>query len=102
MYSKKIGLDFAFYYNATPFPGSDLYEEKKDEIISNWQNFEYGNNITNSKLDLNKFQSYAYRSFYINFFRIPTIYKLINVLGVNQIPNIANAGVRSLLKLRKF
>ena len=102
LYSKKIGLDFAFYYNATPFPGSDLYEEKKDEIISNWQNFEYGNNITNSKLDLNKFQSYAYRSFYINFFRIPTIYKLINVLGVNQIPNIANAGVRSLLKLRKF
>ena len=51
--SVKTGLDFALYYIATPFPGSNLYEESNIKN-QNFLNTNYNSNIINKNINLKK------------------------------------------------
>ncbi|MBS5842948.1 MAG: radical SAM protein [Clostridiales bacterium] len=71
-FSKKAGLDYAYYFHATPFPGTELYEMAQERgwlITQDWKRYAHGkevimsyNNI--SQKELKNAVRYAYRSFY--------------------------------------
>jgi len=65
--SKRIGLDFAVFYNATPFPGTELYSQKYDRFYKKkgWdQSLEYSEISMKGGIDTNKIVKAAWISFY--------------------------------------
>lgn len=97
--SINLGLTFALYYIATPFPGSKLYENLKQEY--SWEKVKYNVNSINPNLNLENQLSIAYREFYFNPKQIKTIFKLIKVLGINNIFNILKSGLKSIKSISK-
>lgn len=82
-FSRKLGLDFAQFYCAVPFPGSKLY----DEAISNhwlsdtdWQHFSQNSAIMNfpeiTAEEVNEYRKKAASSFY---YHLPTVWRLFLV-----------------------
>lgn len=47
-FSKSIPLDYAYFYYATPFPGTKLFKEAKENhwlISENWDKYEHGRRV---------------------------------------------------------
>ena len=94
-YSNKLGLDFAYFYLATPFPGSELYEKLKLKQLD-YSKINYKSNLINENLDLESLQKFAYKYFYFNTNTINSIYKLVKISGINAIPLLVNQGLNML------
>ncbi len=88
-FSKELPLDFAMFYIATPFPGSELYKlhDKKER----WEKYEYSSNII-SDLDLEKWQEQAYKEFYLTR-KVDRIKRIIKTCGLRKIPAITNTAL---------
>ncbi|UCD07647.1 MAG: radical SAM protein [Candidatus Aenigmatarchaeota archaeon] len=76
-FSTSIGLDFADFYIATPFPGSKLFEDCKHLKSIDWSKFEYNTSVLDNNLKLEDFQRRAYLRFY---FRPSTLFRLLRVM----------------------
>ncbi len=71
-FSKKAGLDYAYYFHATPFPGTELYEMAQEKgwlITQNWRRYGHGEEVLInynhiSQKELRNAVKHAYRSFY--------------------------------------
>lgn len=75
-FAKKCGIDFAEFVIATPFPGSQLYEEYKDVLPKTWRKYEYFSQVIPSELNLKKWQLIAYLKFY---FRLTTLRNILRL-----------------------
>ena len=92
-FSKSLGLDFAFYYIATPFPGSELYERIKPKT-NDWNKYDLSNQLAlNIGMDLNNIQKKATKDFYLKNFSLSRIVRLIKVLGIKNFINIIKSGL---------
>ncbi|WP_455368078.1 B12-binding domain-containing radical SAM protein [[Eubacterium] cellulosolvens] len=75
-FSKKLNLDYAIFYVATPYPGTELFEIIKNHgrfLITSWDKYGiHGNNKAYFELGdvkkelVEKMFKQAYRSFYLN------------------------------------
>jgi len=106
-FALNLPVDFAQFYFAVPFPGSELFETCKERgliEIGNWSKFEQDSSvIKNQNLtpeELNRLRIYAYRRFYLR----PGV--IWNNLGILKNPHglgymFKNGGMffRSLLGL---
>jgi anaerobic magnesium-protoporphyrin IX monomethyl ester cyclase len=101
-FSKRLGLDYAIFYIATPFPGTKLFEIVLREgklLITSWDDYViHGNRRAFYEIgDLNKelietMYRKAYRSFYLD-----PKYVLRTLLDKNAISNMHNL-LRAFLK----
>jgi radical SAM superfamily enzyme YgiQ (UPF0313 family) len=98
--SNDISVDIALYYIATPFPGSELYETHKNSI-SSYENILYSQNSINNDIDLKKYLSYAYKSFYINPKRLITLFRLMKAVGITNLNNLLFSGIKSAIHIIK-
>jgi radical SAM superfamily enzyme YgiQ (UPF0313 family) len=81
-FAKEVGLDFAEFTIATPFPGSELYEEYKMELTRDWKRYEYFSQVIPTRLNLRKWQLLAYLNFYLRSGAVKSIFRLRrSVLG---------------------
>jgi len=81
---KNLDIDYAQFYCAVPFPGSELYSETKEKnwICSrDWRRFEQNFSVLNtpnlSAEEIMRLRNLAYRSFYFRSKRILKILKQI-------------------------
>jgi radical SAM superfamily enzyme YgiQ (UPF0313 family) len=88
-YAKQLGLDFAQFYCAVPFPGSSLYDQAMaQEWIPclDFSLFHQGYAVidlpTVSPDVVNKLRRAAYGNFYLNWSRCCSMLKLVNVNGI--------------------
>jgi radical SAM superfamily enzyme YgiQ (UPF0313 family) len=91
-FSKLIGLDFAIFNIATPFPGSELYEINKKKIKNKeWEKFEYGSSVLDNELNLRKWRGIAYKKFYL---RLPYLFKLSRKMGLISFLRLSFKGIK--------
>ena len=97
-YSNNIGLDFALFYNATPFPGSELYEQinKSNKKSNIWNKIIYSKNTISKIKNINQYYNLAYHKFYLNPNRVKSIYKLIKKMGIKNTINIIKSGLNAV------
>ena len=77
-FSKTIGLDYAYFYTATPFPGTKLFNLAKEQgwlKSFKWNKYHHGSSsvLSYPTLDhktISKSVKKAYRNFYIDFKKI--------------------------------
>jgi len=89
-FAKKLKLDFAQFYIATPFPGSQLYEialeNKWIKPIDDWEKVEQGTAVLSypnfSNEEIQKWKRKAYHEFY---FRPSTILRGLSMMSINRI-----------------
>jgi len=93
--AKRIPLNFAEFYIATPFPGSELFDEIEgrnyEEI--NWNEFEYSHQNLCRELNLEKFRKRAYTEFYL---RHSLILRDLRLFGIRNLPKLIVGGIRFL------
>lgn len=71
-FARKSYLDYAYFFHATPFPGTTLYEMAKRDhclVSSNWKDYVHGKNVllmsnSLSNKELTDAVNIAYRKFY--------------------------------------
>ncbi len=87
--AKKLKLNFAQFYIATPFPGSDFYKEAVQEnwfVNKDWDNIEQGSAVISypnfPASEIKKWKDKAYRSFYI---RPYAAYSLLSSISLRKI-----------------
>jgi radical SAM superfamily enzyme YgiQ (UPF0313 family) len=98
--SNEIGVYLALYYIATPFPGTELYEIYKNHIGS-YSSLLYSKNSTNNNIDLKKYLSSAYRTFYLNPKRLMTFIRLIRSVGITNFNNLVFSSIKSAFEIIK-
>ena len=81
-FSKESDPDFAEFYIATPFPGSDLFEAVKDKVSLSWRDIRYDYDPYDYPFDLEKIRRNAYFQFYL---RPRKIFRYIRLFGVKKI-----------------
>jgi len=81
-FSKELDPDFAEFYIATPFPGSDLFETVKDRISLNWKDIRYDYDPYSYPFDLERIRKKAYFQFYL---RPQKVLRFIRLFGVKKI-----------------
>lgn len=81
---KKLDIDYAQFYCAVPFPGSELYKQAKDEnwiYSQDWRRFEQNFSVLNtphlSTQEIMRLRTLAYRSFYFRPKKIAKIFRQI-------------------------
>jgi len=84
-FSKQLSLDFAMFYIATPYPGTQLYEFEKKNIKKKWLNFYYSSHVISSDINLKKWQKYAYIQFYLNKISLEWIRRMIYISRKSKI-----------------
>jgi radical SAM superfamily enzyme YgiQ (UPF0313 family) len=95
---KKLNIDYAQFYCAVPFPGSEFYKEAKDKGwigSSDWRMFEQNFSVLNtpnlSAKEIMQLRNFAYRSFY---FRPRVIFKIARqIKTIPQVVNLAKGAV---------
>jgi len=94
-FAKKIPLNFAEFYIATPFPGSELFDEieGRDYEEINWDEFEYSHQNLCRELSLEKFRKKAYMEFYL---RPWLILRDLRLFGLQNLPKLVIGGIRFL------
>jgi anaerobic magnesium-protoporphyrin IX monomethyl ester cyclase len=98
-FSKSLNLDFAAFYLAVPFPGSELYELYR-HTPKDWSKYEYSTQIMRSDLNLIGWQKKAVKQFY--FANIPhRLKKIVQVLGYKSIPGILSSSVKTIINFAK-
>ncbi|MCK4491192.1 MAG: radical SAM protein [Candidatus Altiarchaeales archaeon] len=95
LFSKKLPLNFAEFYIAVPFPGSELFEDLGLESHRDvdWSQFEYSHNSSGKGFDLENIRRRAYREFYL---RPSLILRDIRLFGISNIPKLAVGGIQFL------
>ena len=88
-----LPLNFAEFYIATPFPGSELYEEVKETLPLRWDSIGYDKDPYQSDLNLKDFKKRGYRSFYL---RPGKMLGLTKTFGFSKLPYLAISGLRFL------
>lgn len=88
-----LPLNFAEFYIATPFPGSELYEDVKDKLSLTWDSIGYDKDPYGSNLDLRGYKKRGYRSFYL---RPTKMFGLARTFGIKRFPYLAVSGIRFL------
>jgi len=92
-FSRTVGIDFAEFYLATPFPGSALYETFQEKLGKDWHAYRYDNSLLRQDLPLNRARKMGYLRFYLR----PThMAKLMAVFGITSLPRLFGAGLRFL------
>ncbi len=93
-FAKKLPLDFAEFYIATPFPGSELFDELSIEKHNavDWSKFEYsyGNIPNKEELKLEEFRVRAYREFYM---RPRMLYRMLRIFGFGRALTLFKTGL---------
>lgn len=84
LFSKRLNLDFAAFYIATPFPGSPLYEKYK-QCIKSLGNLAYSRQTIKTNLNLEKYQKKAYVEFYLRGIPLRRIVKILHKIGLKNI-----------------
>ena len=92
-FAKKLPLNFAEFYIATPFPGSELYEEVKNTLSLTWEGIGYDKDPYRGKINLRKFKKSGYQSFYL---RPLKMIELAKMFGIKRLPYLAVSGLRFL------
>lgn len=94
-FSKKIPLNFAEFYIATPFPGCALFNELKIKNYKevNWSEYEYSHNVLMKDMNLENVRNRAYREFYL---RPSLILRDIQLFGLRYLPNLILGGIKFL------
>ena len=100
-YLKRLALPFASIFILTPLPGTDLYEERKDEFISDkYDFFDFFHTILPTKLPLKDFYEEVYQTW-----KAPTSFfnalKLASNFRLRDLPAATMRVKRSLEKVRK-
>ena len=81
-FSKELDPDFAEFYIATPFPGSDLFETVKDKISLSWRDIRYDYDPYGYSFDLGRIRRKAYFQFYL---RPKKVLRFIRLFGAQKI-----------------
>jgi radical SAM superfamily enzyme YgiQ (UPF0313 family) len=81
-FSKELDPDFAEFYIATPFPGSDLFEKVKEKISLNWKDIRYDYDPYQYQFNLEKLRREAYFQFYL---RPSKVFRYIQLFGAKKI-----------------
>jgi len=93
IFANELPLNFAEFYIATPFPGSELYETVKGILSLTWDSIGYDKDPYGSHLDLRGYKKRGYRSFYLH----PTkMLGLARTFGIKRLPYLAVSGIRFL------
>ncbi len=92
-FATTLPLNFAEFYIATPFPGSELYESVKDTLSLKWDSIGYDKDPYESYLDLRGLKKRGYRSFYL---RPVKMFDLARTFGFSKLPYLALSGLRFL------
>jgi len=94
-FARKIPLNFAEFYIATPFPGSELFNEMDGRNYDgiNWDDFEYSHQNLCKGLDLERFRKKAYMQFYL---RPWLILRDLRLFGLSNLPKLVIGGIRFL------
>ena len=87
--AKKLKLNFVQFYIATPFPGSEFYNDaikNKWLVDPNWDHIEQGTAVISypnfSARDIKKWKDRAYRSFYL---RPYAVYSLMSSISAKKL-----------------
>ncbi len=89
--AKSLPLNFAEFYIATPFPGSELYEDVRDSLSLSWDSIGYDKDPYQSNLDLRGFKKKGYQGFYL---RPAKMFELARMFGLSRLPYLAVSGMR--------
>lgn len=92
-FAKSLPLDFAEFYIATPFPGSELYESIKEKIPLTWDAIGYDKDPYGIDIDLRKVKKQGYREFYL---RPSQMISMARAFGSRSFPYLAMSGFRFL------
>ncbi len=92
-FSRELDPDFAEFYIATPFPGSRLYEDLKEDIREDWRNIRYDFDPYHYDFDLPGLRRRAYLRFYL---RPSKILRFIRLFGFEKIVSMGLSAVRFL------
>jgi len=99
--SKSLNLDFSAFYIATPFPGSELYEQVKNNIkTEDWSKFEYSTQVLDGAINLEAWQNKAYKEFYFNN-KAKRIGKIIKTVGLKNTLNILSTAMKTYFRIIK-
>jgi radical SAM superfamily enzyme YgiQ (UPF0313 family) len=104
-FAKSSGLDFAQFYMATPFPGSDFYEEAKANgwlIARSWEEIEQGSCAINyPHLPKEKIEAWRRKAYHEFYFRPRFFYRFLKSLTVKALVTVPSKGVEFLKWMRK-
>jgi len=92
-FAKSLPLDFAEFYIATPFPGSNLYESIKEKIPLSWDKIGYDKDPYGIEVDLKKAKKQGYQGFYL---RPNQMISMARTFGFRRFPYLAMSGFRFL------
>jgi radical SAM superfamily enzyme YgiQ (UPF0313 family) len=92
-FSREVDPDFVEFYIATPFPGSRLFDEIKQDLNLDWKDIRYDYNPYKYPFDLAKIRKKAYLGFYL---RPKKIVSFIRIFGVHKIVSLGFSGFRFL------
>ena len=91
--AKSLPLNFAEFYIATPFPGSDLYETVQDTLTLKWDDIGYDKDPYQSGLNLRELKKSGYKGFYL---RPSKMVDLTRTFGFSRLPYLTLSGMRFL------
>ncbi len=97
-FARGIPLNFAEFYLATPFPGSELFNEieSRDYNEINWDEVGYSHQNLCKGIELEKFRKRAYIGFYL---RPRLILRDMRLFGLRNLPKLIIGGIRFLIDI---
>lgn len=100
-YCRSLGLGFAGFAVLTPLPGTDLYEQSKDRLITdNYDYFDFIHTVLPTTLPLKDFYN-EYYQLYMKSFSIFQSLSRLKKYPVTQIPNSLGKAFGFYNRLRK-
>jgi radical SAM superfamily enzyme YgiQ (UPF0313 family) len=100
-YCRNLGLSFAGFAVLTPLPGTDLYEQSKDQLITNnYDYFDFIHTVLPTALPLKDFYN-EYYQLYMKAFNVFQSISRLKKYPVKQIPNTLVKAFGFYNRLRK-
>lgn len=100
-YCRNLGLSFAGFAVLTPLPGTDLYEQSKDQLITdNYDYFDFIHTVLPTALTLKDFYN-EYYQLYRKAFTVSQSISRLKKYPVRQIPNTLVKAYGFYNRLRK-
>jgi radical SAM superfamily enzyme YgiQ (UPF0313 family) len=100
-YCRNLGLSFASFAVLTPLPGTDLYEQSKEHLITNnYDYFDFIHTVLPTTLPLKDFYN-EYYQLYRNAFTVSRSISYLKKYPVKQIPNTLVKSYGFYNRLRK-
>ena len=90
-FAKKLPLDFAEFYIATPYPGSQLFEDYKKTIKNmEWNKFHVAKQVVRKDLSLEYYLHRALKQFYL---RPSVIVNMLRIFGIRKVGTLFLTGI---------